>query len=57
VKAGKEVRVIVNSDKVSDPDSIWLARDIARRIQSEVNYPGQIRVSVVRETRSVDFAM
>ena len=57
VKAGKEVRVIVNSDKVSDPDSIWLARDIARRIQSEVNYPGQIRVSVIRETRSVDFAM
>jgi ribonuclease Y len=57
VKAGKELRVLVNSETVSDADSIWLARDIARRIQSEVNYPGQIRVSVVREVRAVDFAM
>jgi len=57
VKAGKELRVLVNSEKISDADAIWLARDISHRIQSSVNYPGQIRVSVVREIRAVDFAM
>ncbi len=57
VKAGKELRVLVNSEKISDADAIWLARDISHRIQSSVKYPGQIRVSVVREIRAVDFAM
>ncbi len=57
VKAGKELRVLVNSEKISDADAIWLARDISHRIQSSVTYPGQIRVSVVREIRAVDFAM
>jgi len=57
VKAGKELRVLVNSEKITDADAIWLARDISRRIQSSVKYPGQIRVSVVREIRAVDFAM
>jgi ribonuclease Y len=57
IKAGKELRVLVDAEKVSDADAIWLARDIARRIQEAVNFPGQVRVSVVRETRSVDYAM
>jgi ribonuclease Y len=57
IKAGKDLRVLVNSEKVSDADAIWLARDIADRIQEQVGYPGQIRVSVIRETRSVDYAM
>ncbi len=57
VKAGKELRVIVNSETTSDADAIWMARDIAHKIQSAVNYPGQIRISVVREIRAVDFAM
>ena len=57
VKAGKELRVMVDSETVSDTEAIWLARDIARKIQDEVGFPGQIRVSVVRETRSVDYAM
>ena len=57
IKAGKELRVIVDSENITDADSIWMARDIAHKIQSAVNYPGQIRVSVVREIRAVDFAM
>jgi len=57
IKAGKELRVVVNTESITDADAIWLARDIGRRIQDEVSYPGQIRVSVVRETRTVDYAM
>jgi ribonuclease Y len=57
IKAGKELRVLVNTDSVSDPDAIWLARDIARKIQEAVSFPGQIRVNVVREIRSIDYAM
>ena len=57
MRAGKEVRVIVEPDRVGDKEVVWLSRDIARRIEKEVPYPGQVRVSVIRETRSVDFAM
>ena len=57
VRAGKEVRVIVSADEVSDKETLWLSKDIAGRIEKEVDYPGQLRVSVIRETRSVDFAM
>jgi len=57
VRAGKEIRVIVAADHVSDKEAIWLSRDIAARIEKEVDYPGQVRVSVIRETRSVGFAM
>ena len=57
IKAGKELRVVVDTQKISDSDAIWLARDIARRIQEQISFPGQIRVSVVRETRSIDYAM
>jgi len=57
LRAGKEIRVIVSADEVSDKDTVWLAKDIAGRIEKEIKYPGQLRVSVIRETRSVDFAM
>jgi len=57
VRAGKEVRVMVEPETVGDREVVWLSRDIAKRIEKEVPYPGQIRISVIRETRAVDFAM
>jgi ribonucrease Y len=56
MRAGKEVRVIVEAAQANDSDVIWLAKDITRRIQDEVEYPGSVRVSVIRETRAVDYA-
>lgn len=57
VRAGKELRVIVATEQITDKETIWLSKDIAGRIEKEVSYPGHLRVSVIRETRSVDFAM
>jgi len=57
IRAGKEVRIFVEPDRVGDKEVVWLSRDIARRIEKEVPHPGQLKVSVIRETRSVDFAM
>jgi len=56
IQAGKEVRIIVNHEKVDDPSSFVLATDIAKKIQSQVDYPGQIKVVVIRELRSIDYA-
>jgi ribonuclease Y len=56
VQAGREVRVLVLPDIVTDEQAYALARNIARRIEEELLYPGQIRVTVVRETRCVEFA-
>ncbi len=56
IQAGREVRVLVQPDGVSDMQAAALARDIARRIEGEIAYPGQIKVTVIRETRSVDYA-
>jgi ribonuclease Y len=56
LQAGREVRIIVDAEKISDEKAIWLSRDIARKIEAEVQYPGQIKVVVIRETRAVDFA-
>lgn len=56
IQAGREVRIIVKPDKISDTDTVILARDVAKRIESEMEYPGQIKVNVIRETRTVDFA-
>ena len=47
---------MVESEKVTDEQAVWLSRDIARRIESELEYPGQIKVTVIRETRAVDYA-
>jgi len=56
IQAGREVRVIVKGDKVDDRMATKLARDIAREIEHELDYPGEIRVTVIRETRAVDYA-
>jgi len=56
LQAGREVRIMVESEKISDEEAIWLSKDIARRIENELEYPGQIKVTVIRETRAVDYA-
>jgi ribonucrease Y len=56
IQAGREVRVLVENTKVSDEQARLLSKDIARKVEGQIAYPGQIRVSVVRETRAVDFA-
>jgi ribonuclease Y len=56
IQAGREIRVIVESDKVSDEDSVLLSRDIAKKIEESLTFPGQIKVTVIRETRSVEYA-
>lgn len=56
VQAGREVRIIVKPEVVNDETTVLLARDIAKKIESEMEYPGQIKVNVIRETRSVEFA-
>ena len=56
IQAGREIRIMVQPDRISDEDSIVLCRDIARKIEKEMTYPGQIKVTVIREMRSVDFA-
>ena len=56
VQAGREVRVIVEPDNVDDASAMILARDISKKIENDLNYPGQIRVTVIRETRCVEYA-
>ncbi len=56
IQAGREIRVMVSSDNVSDAQSFVLAKDIAKKIEDEMTYPGQIKVNVIRETRAVEFA-
>ena len=56
IQAGREVRLIVKPEKVSDSDMIVMAKDVAKRVESEMEYPGQIKVNVIRETRAVDYA-
>jgi ribonuclease Y len=56
IQAGREVRVIVESQKVSDEHAILLSRDIAKEIEESVTFPGQIKVTVIRETRAVEYA-
>jgi ribonuclease Y len=56
LQAGREIRIMVESEKISDEEAVWLSKDIARRIENELEYPGQIKVTVIRETRSVDYA-
>ena len=56
IQAGRELRIIVKPEKISDSDTIIMAKDIAKRIEDELEYPGQIKVNVIRETRTVDYA-
>lgn len=56
IQAGRELRIIVESGSVTDADVVLLSRDVARKIESELTYPGQIKVTVIREIRAVDYA-
>jgi ribonuclease Y len=56
VQAGREIRIIVESKEVSDDDTLMLSREIAKKIESTLTYPGQIKVTVIRETRAVEYA-
>lgn len=56
IQAGREIRVLVEGAKVTDEQSLMLSRDIARKIEREMNYPGQIKITVIRETRAIDYA-
>lgn len=56
IQAGRELRVIVGADKISDKDTENLSNEIAKRIQDEMTYPGQVKITVIRETRAVSFA-
>ncbi len=56
IQAGRELRIVVESAKISDEEAIWLARDLAKKVEAELTYPGQIKVTVIRETRAVEYA-
>jgi ribonuclease Y len=56
LQAGREIRILVESERISDEAMVWLSKDIARRIENELEYPGQIKVTVIRETRAVEYA-
>ena len=56
IQAGREIRIVANSNEVSDVEAACISRDIAKKIEKELTYPGQIRVTVIRETRSVEYA-
>jgi ribonuclease Y len=56
IQAGREVRIIVDSSKIGDEEAIWLSRDIAKKVEAELTYPGQIKVTVIRETRAIEYA-
>ena len=56
LQAGREIRIMVESEQVSDEEAVWLSKDVAKRVENELEYPGQIKVTVIRETRAIDYA-
>ena len=56
IQAGREVRVIIDADKLNDSDAFGVARNVANRVSEEMTFPGEIKVTVLRETRAVEFA-
>ena len=56
IQAGREIRIMVKPEAVTDDQMVLVARDIAKKIEDELEYPGQIKVNVVRESRAIDFA-
>ncbi len=56
IQAGRELRILVESDRISDEEATLLSRDVARNIEESMTYPGQIKVTVIRETRAVEHA-
>ena len=56
IQAGREVRIMVKPEEVSEDNMVLLAHDLAKKIESELEYPGQIKVNVIRETKAVEYA-
>ncbi|MCI9374251.1 MAG: ribonuclease Y, partial [Lachnospiraceae bacterium] len=56
IQAGREIRVMVVPEQITDSDMVLLARDISKQIEAELEYPGQIKVNVIRESRVIDYA-
>ena len=56
IQAGREVRLMVKPEKVNDAQMVVMAREVAKRVESEMEYPGQIKVNVIRESRVIDYA-
>jgi ribonuclease Y len=56
IQAGRELRIFVNADKVKDEEAAFLAREVVKKIEDEIKYPGQIKVVVLREFRAVEYA-
>ena len=56
IQSGREVRIMVKPDDITDEGTLVLAREVAKRIEAEMEYPGQIKVNVIRETRATEFA-
>jgi len=56
IQAGRELRIVINPDKVSDDEAILMSREVAKKIEDTMQYPGQIKVTILRETRAVDYA-
>jgi ribonuclease Y len=56
IQAGREVRILVKPDQIDDYGALRLARDVVKKIQDTLDYPGQIKVTVIRETRAIDYA-
>lgn len=56
IQAGREIRIMVKPEDVSDEDIVFIARDIVKRIENELEYPGQIKINVIRETRAIEYA-
>jgi ribonuclease Y len=56
IQAGREIRIMVENEKISENDTVMLCKDIIKKIEAELAYPGQIKVTVIRETRVSDFA-
>ena len=56
IQAGREIRIMVQNNEVSDEGTVLLSRDIANKIEKELSYPGQIKVTVIREMRAIDYA-
>ncbi|HAA34984.1 MAG TPA: ribonuclease Y, partial [Firmicutes bacterium] len=56
IQAGREIRIMVKPDKIDDLTAVQVAREITKKIEKELEYPGQIKVTVIRETRAVEYA-
>ncbi len=56
IQAGREIRIMVKPERIDDAEAVWIAREISKRIEGELEYPGQIKVTVIRETRAIEYA-